>query len=178
MTDQAREDGQGMYALAKEENITSEILAQMQMLANCFREEQAFLQLLSNMALPKAERIAILDHALGGQVHPYLLNFMKILLERNLLGEYAGCLAAFREFYHQDQGIVEAYVTTGAPLSQDQRDRIIEKLRQMTGKQVELTEKVDAAVLGGVLLEMDGKRYDNTLRGRLSAIHKAMTGQD
>ncbi|MBE5786050.1 MAG: ATP synthase F1 subunit delta [Clostridiales bacterium] len=178
MTEQAREYGQGMYALAKEENIASHILAQMQTLIGCFQEQKEFLRLLSNMALPKAERLAILDSAMAGQVHPYLLNFLKILLERNLLMEYQGCVSAFRELYHQDEGIVVAHVTTGAPLSQEQRQRIEEKLKAMTGRQVELSEKVDPAVLGGVLLEMDGKRYDNTLKGRLHAIHQAMIGRE
>ena len=177
MTEQAREYGQGMYALAKEEGIASEILEQMDMLRGCFKEQEAFLRLLSNMALPKAERLAILDGALRGQVHPYLLNFMKILLERNLLPEFSGCVTAFREMYHEDHGIVQALVTTGAPMTEQQRSRMAEKLKQMTGKQIEIKEKVDPAVLGGVLLEMDGKRFDNTLRTRLKSIHQAMTGQ-
>ena len=43
--------------------------------------------------------------------------------------------------------------------------------------QVVLTEKVDPAVMGGVLLEMNGQRYDNTIRHRLSAIRQVMTGE-
>ena len=32
-------------------------------------------------------------------------------------------------------------------------------------------------LVGGVLLEMNGKRYDNTLRHRLEAIHAALTAE-
>jgi len=32
-------------------------------------------------------------------------------------------------------------------------------------------------VLGGVLLQMEGKRYDNTVAHRLNAIKQAMAGQ-
>ena len=49
------------------------------------------------------------------------------------------------------------------------------KLSEMTGREVELREKVDPAVIGGVLLEMNGRRYDNTLTTRLKSIHSAMT---
>ena len=59
-------------------------------------------------------------------------------------------------------------------MSDDQRARLIEKLRQMTGKEIVLLEKVDPKVIGGVLLEMNGQRYDNTLKTRLDSIHAAL----
>ena len=175
MTELAREYGDGLYALTAEEQLCDEVLEQLASLKTCFREQPEFLKLLSNMSLGKAERIGILDKALRGQVHPYVLNFLKILLERSALYEFEGCESAFREAYNRDHGIVQATVTTAAPMSGEQRQRLAEKLAQMTDRKVSLTEKVDAAVMGGVLLEMDGQRYDNTVRTRLASIRQAMT---
>ena len=115
--------------------------------------------------------------ALRGQVHPYVLNFLKILCERGALHEFEGCVSAFTALYNQAHGIVEASVTTGVPLEAGQRTRLIDKLSAMTGKRIVLSEKVDPGVMGGVLLEMNGKRYDNTLRHRLEAIHAALTAE-
>ena len=56
MTELAREYGDGLYALAAEEHIADDVLAQMQTLKDSFKENPQFLQLLSNMALSKAER--------------------------------------------------------------------------------------------------------------------------
>ena len=53
----------------------------------------------------------------------------------------------------------------------------MEKLREMTGSEVHLSEKVDASVIDGVLLEMNGQRYDNTLRHRLETIRQALTAE-
>ena len=71
---------------------------------------------------------------------------------------------------------MEALVTTGEKLNDEQRERLLEKLRKMTGKQIDLTEKVDPDVVGGVLLEMDGQRYDNTVRHRLESIRRVLNG--
>ena len=177
MTELAREYGDGLYALAEEENLTAGVLEQMQALKACFREQPDFLRLLSNMSLSKEERVRILDGALRGQVHPYVLNFLKILCERGALSEYEGCVAAYTALYNQAHGITEASVTTAAPLGNDQRKRLVEKLSAMTGRTVVLSEKVDPALLGGVLLEMNGKRYDNTVRRRLDGIRSAMAGE-
>ena len=177
MTELAREYGEGLYALCAEENLTEDMLSEVQTIKTLFRQEPDFVRLLCNMSLPKQERVEILDRALRGQVHPYLLNFLKLLCERGALYEFEGCEAAFRACYNSDHAVVEATVTTRGPLDADQRRRLLEKLRGMTGKDVQLSEKTDPAVIGGVLLEMNGQRYDNTVRHRLEEIHRAMTGE-
>ena len=106
-----------------------------------------------------------------------MLNFCKILLEKGLLHEFSDCAKAYRARYLQDNGIVEASVTTAVPLDDGQRKKLMEKLSAMTGKQIVLKERLDPAVLGGVRLEMDGKHYDNTVQSRLTAIHRAIGGQ-
>ena len=174
MTELAREYGDGLYLLAEEENLSREFLEQLLSLKSLFREQPDFVRLLGNMSLSKEERVKILDSVLRGQVHPYLLNFLKILCERCALNEYEGCLAAFKALYNQEHGIVEATVTTAVPLDDEQRARLAEKLSAMTDKTVSLVEKIDESLMGGVLLEMNGQRYDNTLKNRLKSIHSAM----
>ena len=177
MTELAREYGEGLYALCAEENLTGDMLSEVQAMKALLRQEPDFVRLLSNMSLPKQERLDILDRALRGQVHPYLLNFLKLLCERGALHEFEGCEAAYRACYNADHAVVEATVTTREPLDADQRRRLLEKLRGMTGKDVQLSEKTDPAVIGGVLLEMNGQRYDNTVRHRLEEIRRAMAGE-
>ena len=82
MTDLSREYGDGLYALCAEEGIAKEVLEQLQALKACFDEQPDFCRLLSNMSLSKQERVGIVDRTLRGQVHPYVLNFLKILCER------------------------------------------------------------------------------------------------
>ena len=176
MTDLAREYGEGLYELCEEENLAKEGLQQMQMLKSCFMEQTDFLRLLSNMAIPKEERVGIIENTLRGQVHVYVLNFLKILCERNLLHEFSGCEDAYRSLYNQRHSILEAVATTATPMSDEQREKLLQKLNEMTGRSISLKEKVDAAVIGGVLLEMDGKRYDNTLRHRLEGLQSILSG--
>ena len=176
MTELAREYGEGLYALCAEEKLTEDVLPQLEGLLDIFHAQPDFGRLLSNMSLPKAERVSILDHSLRGQTHPYLLNFLKILCERGILSELEGCEKAFRERYNADHAVVEACVTTRMPLTPEQRDLLTARLRAMTGKAVRLEEKTDPAVVGGVMLEMEGQRYDNTVRHRLEEIRRAMTG--
>lgn len=167
--------GGGLYDLCTEEKIESDVLDQLRSLKALFHENPDFLRLLANMSLTKRERIGILDGALQGQTHPFVLNFLRILVERGAVMAYDECEAAYAECYNRDHQATVADVTVARPLTDQQRAELLAKLKDMTGKDVTIREKVDPSVLGGVLMQMEGKRYDNTVRHRLDAIKQALT---
>ena len=115
MTDLSREYGDGLYALCAEEGIAKEVLEQLQALKACFDEQPDFCRLLSNMSLSKQERVGIVDRTLRGQVHPYVLNFLKILCERGALHAFKELLLAFKALNLRKQ-----------PLSVTEPDNLLE----------------------------------------------------
>ena len=125
--------------------------------------------LLQLPSIPKRERCGLLDKAFEG-MHPYVVNFLKILCEEDLLGELSGCLDAYRERYNADHGIVEATVVSAVPLSAAEREKLLATLQARTGKTIHLTEKTDAAVLGGLRLDLAGERLDGTVQRRLELL--------
>ena len=177
MTEFGREYGEGLYALCTEEKIEQKVLEEAQAISKAFRENEAFLHLLGNMSMSKEERVRIVDETFKGQIHEYTLNFLKILVERGAIHEFPECAAAYQESYFRDHQVAVAEVTTAAALSGEQRNKLLEKLKKLAGKEIVLKEKIDPSVLGGVLLQMDGKRYDNTVRHRLAAIKQTMAGE-
>ena len=177
MTELSREYGEGLYLLCAEEELAVDVFEQLAALRVLLRENPDFTRLVSNHSLSKQERVTILDNALRGHVNQYVLNFLKILCERGIFSEFGGCVDAYATCYNRDHRVVEAVATTSVPLGEEQRSKLLEKLCAMTGKQVQLTEKVDPSVMGGVLLEMEGKRYDNTLKHRLSRMHQVLTSE-
>ncbi len=84
MTEFGREYGEGLYALCAEEHIERDALQEVQVLKESFRENGDFIRLLGNLTLPKEQRVAIVDDTLKGSVHEYVLNFIKILVEREI----------------------------------------------------------------------------------------------
>ena len=177
MTEFGREYGDGLFELCSEEGLDEEVLAELETLNALLKEQPDFVRLLMNMSLSREERLNIADQALRGQLHPYLLNFIKILVERGAVNEFPNCVSAYRERYGRAHEIAEAEVTTATALSEKQRQALREKLETMTGQKIRLKEHIRPDVLGGVLLELNGKRYDNTVQHRLDSIRQAISGQ-
>ena len=175
MTQTARLYGGSLYDLAVEEKLADTILEQMQEIRDIFRENPDYVKLLSEPSLPKEERIKLIEEAFGGQAERYLVNFIKLLCERGLLGEYAGCCEAFTRRYNAEHGIAEAVVTSAVALSEIQMTALREKLEKISGKKVSLVQKTDPSVLAGLRVELEGKQLDGTVQGRLSGISKKLS---
>lgn len=161
---------QALYALTKEENCSESVLQEMAVLNESFENEPKFLRLLSAPNLSKEERCGILDESFRGKVHPYVLNFLKILTEKGYMRRFSDCCKEYRKVYNEDHGILEVFAYTAIPLTADQKERLAQKLAKVTGKTIDLSNRVDPGCLGGVRLDYDGKRVDDTVSHRLSSI--------
>ncbi len=170
MTEAGKVYGEGLYALAADEGLSGDILAQLKVLDRSFGEEPGFLRLVGAANLPKEERCRILDDSFRGMVHPYVLNFLKILTERGYIRHFHDCFRAFRDLYNRDNNILPVTAVTATPLSEAQAAGLTEKLSRITGKHIMLENKLDPAVLGGVRLDYDGKRIDDTVAHRMDTI--------
>lgn len=175
MTQTARLYGGSLYDLAAEEQLTDVILLQTKEVRKLFWENPDYVKLLSEPAIPFEERKGLIETAFGTQVERYLINFIKLLCERNLLRELAGCCDEFVRRYNLEHGIVEAVVTSAVALSSEQASALKEKLEKVSGKKVDLKQKTDSAVLAGIRVEMEGKQLDGTVQGRLSGISRRLT---
>ena len=174
MTEVGSVYGEALYSLAREEALSDAILQQLKTLDSCFAQEPDFLRLLGSPNLSKAERCQILDDCFRDKMEVYVLNFLKILTEKGYIRHFSDCVTAFRNFYNQDNGILPVTAVTAVALTAEQTTRLTEKLRGITGKRIDLTNKLDPTVLGGMRLDYDGKRVDDTVSHRLDAVRNML----
>ena len=166
--------GQALYSLAREEDLDRSILSQLTVLDSSFSQEPDFLRLLGAPNLGKEERCQIVDESFRNAVHPYVLNFLKLLTEKGYMRHFSACVAAYREQYNEDNGILPVQAVTAVALSAEQAEKLSSKLKQITGKTIELTNRVDPGCIGGVRLDYDGKRVDDTVSHRLDRIRSLL----
>lgn len=166
--------GGALYDLAAAEGLSESVLGQLHVLTEGFSREPAFLKLLCAHSLPKAERCKILDDSFAEKVHPYVLNFLKLLTEKGYARHFADCCDAYRIRYNADNNILPVTAVTAVALNAEQTLRLTQKLEEQTGETIELTNRVDPDVLGGVRLDFDGKSVDDTLAHRLESLRNLL----
>ena len=174
MTEVGNVYGESLYELAKEESLTKLIGEQLVALQQSFHQEPDFIRLLSSPNLTKAERCQILDDSFRDKVHAYVLNFLKILTEKGYMRYFSDCCDAYTEHFDQDNGILRVNAVSAVELSTEQKEKLTQKLSRITGKEVALRTRIDPRVLGGIRLDYDGQRLDDTVSHRLDAIRNVL----
>ena len=112
MTEVGNVYGESLYELARDEGLTKLIGEQLIVLQQAFRQEPEYIRLLSSPNLTKTERCQILDEGFRGNVHAYVLNFLKILTEKGYMRYFSDCCDAFTAHYDQDNGILRVNAVT------------------------------------------------------------------
>lgn len=174
MTKTAKTYGGALYDLARDENLTGEIMNDLSLVTQLFRDTPDYRKLLCEPSIPKDERKSLLDEAWQGRIHPYTLNFLKLLLDNGTVGQLADCTGEYRLRYNEDHDILPVRAVSAVALSDAQTARLCAVLQKKTGKQIDLTVSVDETVLGGMRLSYAGNQYDGTVRHHLEEIGKLL----
>ena len=116
----------------------------------------------------------MLDEAFRGKVHPYVLNFLKILTEKGYIRQFPDCCDAYRGFYNEDNGILVVKAQSAVALTPEQTKKLVAKLEATTGKTIDLQCSIDPAALGGLRLSYSGMQVDGTVKNRMDAISKLL----
>lgn len=81
----------------------------------------------------------------------------------------------YKEYLDAEDKTVSVTVTTAVPLDDDLREKVRAKAEADLKAPVYLVERVDPSIIGGVMLEARGKRYDASVRAQLANIRKTLS---
>lgn len=174
MTAAEKEYGGALYLLAEEEGCEDEVLAGLSLAAQLFAENPDYIRLLENPAVSKEEHLRLLDEALRGNMHPYALNFIKILCEKSAIRQLSGCIAVFTDRLYAARGILPVVVWSAVPLDEQQKESLKDKLEAATGKTILLNSRIDPSLLGGIKVSYEGRELDGSIAGRLAAVRQVL----
>jgi F-type H+-transporting ATPase subunit delta len=130
--------------------------------------------LVSAARPPEARRRAAAAVASAARLEPLPARLVELLADHDRLALLPAVAAEYAAAWNAAQGIVTAEAVSAAPLEPAQREALAEALARALGARVDLRARVDPAVLGGVLVNAEGRTYDGTVRGRLHALRRRL----
>jgi F-type H+-transporting ATPase subunit delta len=119
---------------------------------------------------------AVLRGVFSGKVHQITLDYMCLLADKRREDALAQTEAVYVELANEARGIVEAQVTTAVELVEQDEIRLAAKLSGITGKQVHLVKSIDPSIIGGIVVRIQDKIIDGSVRGQLAAMREKLLG--
>mgnify|MGYP000054810395 CR=1 FL=1 len=177
MTKTGKLYGDSLYELAVEKNreqsgYSKSLLNDLLIVKGLFAENPDYIRLLQEPSIPRKIRLGLVDKAFGDQADSYLVNFLKLLCEEELLGEFSGCVDEYKARFQKDHNIAEAHVVSAVALSESQKKALKAKLEEVWKKEIVLVTKTDPSLMGGMKVEIEGRQLDGSVRSRLERLHK------
>ena len=114
--------------------------------------------------------------AIADQAHfnPLTKKLLGLIGRNARIAAVPATITAFAKLAAARRGAVAAEVTSAVPLTAEQQSGLSKALRQVLGKDPELTIKVDPAILGGLKVKVGSRLYDASLQSRLNNLKHAL----
>ena len=174
MTDLSREYAEALFALATEKDQTKDYLDALDTAAALLEENPEYVELLDCPAVTRDERDGLLEQALGSLLPEQVLAFIQLLCAHGRIRSLNDCIGQYRLLYQTAVAMSTAQVVSAVPLTEQEKERLSAALTARMGRTVTLTCTVDESLLGGVVVRVDGKVLDGSLRSRLHAMKEVM----
>jgi F-type H+-transporting ATPase subunit delta len=123
---------------------------------------------------PEAKKAAIL-RLFGEDITPSFQNLLRLLADRQRISVLDAILTRFLELHRDLRKIALARVSSAAPLSPEQQQRLTEKVKAMAGTdKVEIITTVDPSLIGGFIVSLGSQVVDASLAGQVRRLGLAL----
>lgn len=109
------------------------------------------------------------------QLSPLLESFLLLVVEKGREGFIPMMYREFEQLVLDDQNTSVAEVTSALDLTPEECSELQQKLSKLTGRKVILRMQVDPSIVGGLIIKVDGKVLDASLKHRLNALAHTLT---
>ncbi|MEX2454259.1 MAG: F0F1 ATP synthase subunit delta [Rhodospirillaceae bacterium] len=104
------------------------------------------------------------------------LRFVGVVARNRRLFALDAMCVAYRDLLARRRGEITAEITTAHPLTDSQQAALEQELRTAMGAKVSLDTRVDASLLGGMVVKVGSRMVDSSLRTKLQRLELSLKG--
>jgi F-type H+-transporting ATPase subunit delta len=162
---------EALLRAAEAQQQTAELLEELDALVNDVLRRQPLLEVFfSSGAIGNHAKAEVIRSTFAGRASDLLVHFLLVLNDHDRLVLLRSIVAAYRELRDQREGRLRVQVRSAVPLPDDQRERLLQQLRETFHQEPLLETHVDGDLLGGMVVRVGDWLYDHSVRAQLEAI--------
>lgn len=158
--------------LANEMGKTDDVKADMETILNIIKNSKEFEILINSPIINPDKKLSIFKELFDGKLTEMSCNFIEIITRKGRESKLGVIAQGYINLYRIGKGINVATVTTAVALSDEERESIRAKIADATGKSIEIEEKVDPSIIGGITLRLDDKQFNGSIAYQLESLKR------
>lgn len=173
----SHEYAEALFLLSCEEKNEEKYLFDLRMVKDILDNESEYVELLHSPAIPKEEKIELIEQAFTGRVNEHVVSFLKLMCENNRIEYLYSCFDVYEKLYNQVKRVIVANVTSALELNEDEKAKLKEKLEKKFGYKVELICQIDEKIIGGIIIKTDDAIMDGSLKRKMHDVKEVISDE-
>ncbi len=143
-------------------------------LRNTIKGSSELEKILDNKLIKPEKKIKVFKKVFENHIHSNLLGFVELVISNNREGLLLNMLINFIDLYRDYKGIKSVTLITAIPVDEALRLDIQNTINKQLNSKTELECKVNEDIIGGMILMINGKMADSSVKGKLRLIKKRL----
>ncbi len=166
--------GEALFEIAMEAE-PQELMNEINQIQDIWKQNPDFDRLMKHPGIPKKEKLQVIKEVFGGRISKELLGFLEVVIQKERYSELPAIFEYFINKVKEVKGIGVAYVSTAVELTEAQKSQVQAKLLETTSyKTMEMHYSVDAALIGGMVIRINDRVVDSSIRSKLNDLTKQL----
>ncbi len=166
---------QALYESAEKENKRGEVYDGLQAVLDLYRTSDEFRSFYNSPRIAREHKKVILDTILKDKVPELVRKTLGVMVDKGREPMLNNLVQAYEQYRDEAECRVHVFVTSPKPLDDETREAIRSKIAAADNDIiVEMHERVDESLLGGLRVRVRDYLVDNTIRTRLRKMRKQL----
>jgi F-type H+-transporting ATPase subunit delta len=167
----ARRYATALYEEADDTGVLEDVDDDVLMLRESLESTDELSRFFKSPVIPKEKKESVIQTLLGDRVDELLVRFLRLLVHKDRETMTGEVLDAYQSLRDEQRGIIDAHVSVAHPISEEDREALVDTLEEQTGKSVRLHLQEKPDLVGGVVIRIGDHVFDGSVRNQLSNLH-------
>ena len=161
-----------ILSFAMEQNKEVEVHNDMQLISNTINGSKDLQQLIGSPVLKRSIKKTALNGVFSNQISSLTTGAIGLLIDNKRIALLQEVARKYNALFDSIKGIEVAKVITAIPLNEELKETVLNKVKEITGKEASLENTVDETILGGFILRIGDVQYDASIANKLQSLKR------
>ncbi|AXG69036.1 ATP synthase subunit delta [Kordia sp. SMS9] len=163
-----------VLALAQDQKAGETVATDMDSIVKTAANSKDLRMMLKSPIVNLEDKKAAL-HEIFAKVHTISEGLIDVLIANKRVDLLEDVATQYGILHDALQGKEKAVVTTAVPLTDALREKVLQKVKDLTGNQVTIENKIDESIIGGFILRVGDLQYNASIANQLNTLKRTFS---